>query len=107
LLSVAFQKATKAHWIEKLNEAGVPCGPIYSMDEVFADPQVRHASIAETVQHQERGDIQLIAQAAKLSRTPGRIAKPIAQRGEDNQSILSELGLSAAAIEALKAEGVL
>lgn len=107
LLSAAFQKAGKAHWIEKLNQAGVPCGPIYSMDEVFADPQVRHANIAETVQHQERGDIQLIAQAARLSRTPGRIAKPIAQRGEDNPSILSELGLSAEAIEALKAEGVL
>ena len=107
LLADIFRQQTKAHWIARLNEAGVPCGPIYAVDEVFADPQVQHAQIAETVHHQHRGEIRLIAQASKLSRTPGRIARPIALRGSDNHAILSELGLSAEAISALQSEGVL
>jgi formyl-CoA transferase len=106
LLGAAFRKGSKAQWIEKLNQAGVPCGPIYAVDEVFADPQVQHAKIAAPVQHQQRGEIRLIAQAASLSRTPGRIAKAMALRGEDNHIVLSELGLSAQAIEDLRNEGV-
>lgn len=106
-LGAAFKKASKAHWIEKLNHAGVPCGPIYAVDEVFADPQVQHANIAASVQHQQRGEIRLIAQAASLSRTPGRIAKAMALRGEDNHSIFGELGLSVQAIEDLRNDGVL
>ncbi|NDB10357.1 MAG: CoA transferase [Betaproteobacteria bacterium] len=107
LLAEAFRKGSKAHWIEKLNRAGVPCGPIYRVDEVFADPQVQHGQIAEAVKHQTRGEIRLIAQAASLSRTPARIARPIALRGEDNQAVLGELGLSPQAIEALKSDAVL
>ncbi|NDG56650.1 MAG: hypothetical protein EBX56_12025 [Betaproteobacteria bacterium] len=63
--------------------------------------------IAEAVKHQTRGEIRLIAQAASLSRTPARIARPIALRGEDNQAVLGELGLSPQAIEALKSDAVL
>ena len=49
-------------WIELLNEAGVPCGPIYTIDQVFADPQVRHLGMAQPVRSHELGDIELVGQ---------------------------------------------
>src|SRR5580693_6263499 len=67
------KKHTSADWIERLNKAGVPSGPIYRMDEVFADPQVKHLGIAQTVHHPKLGDIDLIGQAVTLSRTPSRL----------------------------------
>ena len=61
---------TSANWVERLNAAEVPCGPIYSMDEVFADPQVKHLGVAQAVDHPELGRVELVGQAARLSRTP-------------------------------------
>ncbi len=57
---------TSADWIDRLNKAGVPSGPIYKMDEVFADPQVKHLGIAQKVHHPKLGDIELIGQAVTL-----------------------------------------
>ncbi len=64
---------TSAEWIALLNAAGVPCGPIYKMDEVFADPQVRHLGMAVGVHHKKLGDTQVVNQAVELSRTPSRM----------------------------------
>ncbi len=64
---------TSAEWIEKLNAEGVPCGPIYKMNEVFADPQVKHLGIARKVAHKTLGDVEVIGQAIELSRTPWSI----------------------------------
>ena len=84
-----------------LNEAGVPCGPIYSIDQVFADPQVKHLEMAQSVTHHEQGEIQLVAQPFTLSRTPTRLRTAITGRGADTDSVLSELGLNAEEIQGL------
>lgn len=97
---------TSREWVERLNEAGVPCGPIYKMDEVFADPQVRHLGIAQKVQHPSLGEIELVGQAVRLSRTPSRIERASPERGEDTDAVLAELGHTADAIADLRQRGI-
>jgi crotonobetainyl-CoA:carnitine CoA-transferase CaiB-like acyl-CoA transferase len=97
---------TSAEWIAALNKAGVPSGPIYKMDEVFADPQVKHLGIAQTVHHPQLGDIELVGQAVTLSRTPSRLKTASPDAGEHTDTILAELGYSAADIAGLKDKGV-
>lgn len=97
---------TSKEWIDRLNEAGVPCGPIYKMDEVFADPQVRHLGIARGVHHAALGDIELVGQAVRLSRTPSRMELPSPDRGEHTNAILGELGYDRAGIDDLRRRGI-
>ena len=89
-----------------LNEAGVPCGPIYSIDQVFADPQVKHLEMAQSVTHHERGEIELVAQPFTLSRTPTRLRTAIPERGADTDSVLSELGLNSEEIKGLRERNI-
>ena len=98
---------TSAEWIEAINKAGVPCGPIYTMDQVFADPQVRHMGIAETVAHPLRGEVTLIGQATKLSRTKAKIVRPTPELGEHTDEVLREVGYTDAQIQDLRARAVL
>ena len=82
-------------WVEMLNEAGVPCGPIYSIDQVFEDPQIKHLGAAETVYSPDRDeDIELVAQAIKLSRTPSELAVGPPKRSEHTEEVLQEFGYS-------------
>jgi len=82
-------------WVDLLNEAGVPCGPIYSIDQVFADPQVNHLGAAESVYSPDRDeDIDLVAQAIKLSRTPSKLEVGPPMRGQHTEEILQEFGYS-------------
>ena len=83
-----------ADWIEQLNKAGVPAGPIYAMDQVFADPQVRHLGLAQPVEHPSLGHLELVGQAVTLSRTPSRLATASPDPGEHTDAILRELGYS-------------
>ena len=83
-----------ATWIEFFNEAGVPAGEINSIDQVFADPQVQHLKMSEDVHSEAIGDFHLVAQAVKLSRTPGTIAVAPPERGEHTDEVLQELGFS-------------
>ena len=94
-------------WIELLGQAGVPCGEIYHIDQVFADPQVQHLQIAQPVNSSALGEINLLAQPVVLDRTPStlRIAPP--ERGEHSEEILSELGFSAADIAGLRERQVI
>ncbi len=87
------QRYTSENLIRLLNEAGVPCGPIYSIDEVFGDPQVQHLGMAQTVQHPELGDIQLVGQPFTLSRHPGQLRTASPERGDDTEAVLTDLGL--------------
>jgi crotonobetainyl-CoA:carnitine CoA-transferase CaiB-like acyl-CoA transferase len=98
---------TTAAWVALLNAAGVPCGPIYTMDQVFADAQVRHIGAAATVRHPRLGDLELVNQAVRLSRTPATMARATPERGEHSVEILRELGYDDAGIEALRARGVI
>ena len=101
------RKRTTAAWIDLLNEAGVPCGPIYPMNEVFADPQVRHLNITRHVQHKALGDVEVVGQAVELSRTPWSVRTPSPEPGEHTDEVLSELGYGAADIAKLREQKVI
>ena len=86
---------TSAEWIDALNTAGVPCGPIYSIDQVFADPQVKTLPTTGKVHSKKLGDIELVAQAVTLTRTPSRIVAPPPECGEHSDEVLAEFGYNA------------
>jgi crotonobetainyl-CoA:carnitine CoA-transferase CaiB-like acyl-CoA transferase len=92
LLKGIFQTRTSAEWIEKLEAAGVPAGPINKMDEVFADPQVQHLGIAVPCHHHTRGDIRIVGEPVELSRTPASIVSMLPELGEHTTQVLHELG---------------
>jgi crotonobetainyl-CoA:carnitine CoA-transferase CaiB-like acyl-CoA transferase len=94
-------KSTEA-WVKEFNAAGVPCGPIYSIDQVFEDEQVKHLGMAEDVPNAENRHIRLVSQPFKLSRTPSKIAAPPPEFGEQTEEILAEFGFSANEIAELK-----
>jgi crotonobetainyl-CoA:carnitine CoA-transferase CaiB-like acyl-CoA transferase len=110
-LNAAIEEITKtkdsADWIERINNAGVPCGPIYKMDEVFADPQVKHIGIAQEIAHPKLGRIEVVGQAVTLSRTPSQIRRATPERGEHTVEILREHGYNDKAIAELRAKGAI
>ena len=99
-LQAIFRSRPTAEWISVLTEGGVPCGPIYSTDQMFADPQVQHLGIAAAV---PQTDYSLMAQPVSLSRTPSRIVSAPPGRGAQTHEILAEFGLTPAEIAALEA----
>jgi formyl-CoA transferase len=105
-IEAALQQKTSAEWIEILNKAGIPCGPIYKVDEVFADPQVKHLGIATPVEHRKLGRKNILANAATLSRTPAKVVAPTPEIGEHTEEILQELNYDAAQIAKLRDGGV-
>jgi crotonobetainyl-CoA:carnitine CoA-transferase CaiB-like acyl-CoA transferase len=106
-LNVALSAKKSEEWISILNAAGVPCGPIYSMDQVFADPQVQHLQAAAKVKHPVLGEIRLVNQAVGLSRTPATMASATPEIGEHTDEVLAEVGYSAAEIAALRKNKVI
>jgi formyl-CoA transferase len=85
----------------------VPCGPIYTVDQVFNDPQVQHLGMAQTVQHPVLGPIQLVGQPFTLSRHANALSTAPPERGQDTAVVLAELGLSAEEIAALRAREII
>jgi formyl-CoA transferase len=98
---------TSAEWIEALNQAGVPSGPIYDVRQVFEDPQIQHLGLAQPVTHPERGEIRVQGLPATLSRTPGAIRLPAPTHGQHTEEILKELGYSGEEIAVLRRDGVI
>jgi crotonobetainyl-CoA:carnitine CoA-transferase CaiB-like acyl-CoA transferase len=94
---------TSDEWIEILNDAGVPCGPIYNIDQVFANEQVQHLGIAKTVNHKSLGTMNVVGQALNMTGTPQpdtlRMATP--ELGEHTDDVLAELGYDPDKIAAL------
>jgi crotonobetainyl-CoA:carnitine CoA-transferase CaiB-like acyl-CoA transferase len=91
-------------WLSLLEEAGVPAGPIYKMNEVFDDPQVQHLGMAVPVKKEQGREFALVGQPIELSRTPAKISKLLPEAGADNETIFADLGLSEAEIKTLRKE---
>ena len=91
-LSAATATRTSAEWLALFEPAGVAAGPIYKMDEVFADPQVMHLNMAVPVRHPALGEIELVGQPFALTRTPSEIRSTPPECGEHTDEILRELG---------------
>jgi crotonobetainyl-CoA:carnitine CoA-transferase CaiB-like acyl-CoA transferase len=105
-LGALTKQKTSAEWVQLLNTAGVPCGPIYHIDEMFDDPQVKHLGMAAPVAHPALGDIEIVGQAAALSRTPFRVHAATPELGEHTGEILGELGMKEDEITGLKERGI-
>ena len=90
-----------AHWVEALNEAGVPSGPIYAIDQAFSDPQVRRLGIVEKV-----GEVAYLGQPVTLSRTPSHVVSHPPALGEHTVEVLQGLGYDQAEIDRLKSQGI-
>jgi formyl-CoA transferase len=101
-------KRSSQDWIESLSEAGVPCGPINSIDQTFAEPQVQHLGIAQPMHHPSKGTINVVGQPVHLERTPqpGEIRLATPELGADTDEVLAEIGYDQAKIDELRASGV-
>jgi crotonobetainyl-CoA:carnitine CoA-transferase CaiB-like acyl-CoA transferase len=99
---------TKAgeEWLSILEEAGVPCGPIYSVDKIFSDPQVLHRQMMKELDHAKAGKIKVTGIPVKLSDTPGDVKTPPPFLGEHTQEVLKDLGYSDGDLEKLRQEKV-
>jgi formyl-CoA transferase len=100
------QSNTSDHWIEKLNQAGVACGRINNIKEVFEEPQVKHLGMLKKVTSKSLGDQTLMGQPLTLSRTPSTIARAAPKRGEHTEEILAELGYDPEELKDMKSRGV-
>src|SRR3954468_1438549 len=107
IIEEVLRTKSSAEWIAAFEAVGVPAGPIYAMDEVFDDPQVRHLGIAAPVHHPALGDIRLVGQPIGMSRTPPGVATPTPEPGEHTAEILAEVGYDEAAVARLKAARVI
>jgi len=107
LINAALQKKKSAEWIEILNAAGVPTGPIYAMDQVFADPQVKHIGAAAEVNHPRLGKFRVINQAARLSRTPATMKTATPEVGQHTDEVLAELGFEKKQILEMRKLGII
>jgi formyl-CoA transferase len=98
---------TCAELIQKLNDAGVPAGPILSIDQVFADPQVEYLEMAQPVHSERYGDLRLVRLPVSLSRTPASLRRAAPEPGADTQTVLEEHGFSPEEIAALRRSGAI
>jgi crotonobetainyl-CoA:carnitine CoA-transferase CaiB-like acyl-CoA transferase len=96
-----------SEWVKALNDAGVPCGPVYRMDEVFADPQVAHLSMTQTVEHPALGSLAIVRNAVRMTGAQDTVRTPSPNLGGHTDEVLKELGYSPAEIDALRAQAVI
>lgn len=102
-----FAERSTAEWVELLTDVGVPCGPVYNIDDTFADPQVEHLGIAREIKTEAFGTTHCVGQPVTLARTPSSIVARSPERGEHTNEILNELNLSADEIEAMRKQSVI
>jgi crotonobetainyl-CoA:carnitine CoA-transferase CaiB-like acyl-CoA transferase len=106
ILSEVFRTNTVEYWVEALNNAGVPAGPVYNVPQMFADKHVQQANISKMVKDKAGKEKGFITQPANLSRTPADIVTTAPQWGEHTQEVLSEVGYTAEEIAKFQDQGV-
>ena len=104
-LEETFECETSAYWLEKLESAGVPVGPIYDLKEVYEDPQVRARDMFVETEHPVAGRVGNIGIPIKLSETPGRFRRPAPTLGQHTSEVLRDLGCTDDEIQFLRSEG--
>jgi crotonobetainyl-CoA:carnitine CoA-transferase CaiB-like acyl-CoA transferase len=105
-INAALARQDGATWMRRFNDADVPSGPIYAIDEVFSDPQVMHLGVSQSIEAPALGrTITLLGQPVVLSGTPSALTVPPPEPGEHTDEILAEFGYSAEDIAALRREG--
>jgi formyl-CoA transferase len=104
-LEKATATKTSAEWVEILNKAGVPCGPILNVKEVFEDEQVRALGLSVKIRHPRLGEQEVQNLPVTLSRTPGAVRTASPDLGEHTDQVLAELGYSREEIVALHRDG--
>jgi crotonobetainyl-CoA:carnitine CoA-transferase CaiB-like acyl-CoA transferase len=104
-LDARLRTKPRGYWIERLTAAGVPCGSVRDLHELFSDPQVDARAMIQEVEHQTIGPIRVLGTPLKLSRTPGSIRTAPPTLGQHTESVLrGDLGMSASDVEALRAQ---
>ena len=107
ILEGAFARSPAAEWVETLNAAGVACGPINTVDQVFADPQIRKADLVRELSNPAWGPHKVLALPVHLSRTPARVERAAPMTGEHTREVLESLGYDPVTLDTLLAEGVI
>ena len=98
---------SRQYWIDRLTAAGVPCGSVRNLEELFADPQVHAREMVAQVEHATIGPLRLLGVPVKLSSTPGAVRTPPPRLGEHTDAVMHELGYSAGIIADLRRQKVI
>jgi crotonobetainyl-CoA:carnitine CoA-transferase CaiB-like acyl-CoA transferase len=108
LVAERLRARTTAEWVEVLNAAGVPCGPVYAMDEVFADPQVEHLGMAaDPVDHPDLGPVTLVRNAVRMTGAAPTVRAAVPAVGADTAAVLDELGYTSDEVAGLRRAGAI
>jgi formyl-CoA transferase len=107
LIAERLQTQTTADWIQTFNDVGVPCGPVYRMDEVFADPQVQHLGLVTEVEHPVLGRQALVRNPVTIVGAGPTVRRPTPDIGENTSEVLAELGLTGPELHDLRRQGAL
>ena len=105
LLNARFRQRTTAEWLERLEAAGIPSGPVLSIKDMLRHPQTRARDMVVAVDHPIAGRVETIGVPAKFSATPTEVSRPAPLFGQHTREVLREAGITPAEIEALFAEG--
>lgn len=107
ILNEILSKKTGKEWLEILNKAGIPCGPIYKLNDIFSDPHVLSRGMVSEIEHPKAGKIKLTGVPIKFKNSPGKIRLHPPLLGENNFEILEEIGYKKEEIEKFREEGVI